>query len=82
MDRENTMQIGATPEQKRELEAWPKFGMLKKAVTASVPHYGRINLYLAGEDGKKAMFQVDEERARRLIQDLSAAVDDLSAGPQ
>ena len=76
------MQIGATPEQERELEAWPKFGMLKKAVTGAAPRYGRINLYLEGEDGKKASFQLDAKRARKLIQDLSATVDDLSAGPQ
>ena len=77
-----TMQIGATPEQKRELLAWPKFGMLQNLTIGAAPRLGRINIYLAGEDGKKAMFQVDEERARGLIQDLSEAVDDISVGPQ
>ena len=76
------MQIGATPEQKRELEAWPKFGMLQNLTIGAAPRLGRINVYLAGEDGKKAMFQVDVERARGLIQDLSEAVDDISVGPQ
>ena len=79
---EKTMQIGATPEQKRELEAWPKFGMLQNLTIGAAPHLGRINIYLAGEDGKKAMFQVDEERARGLIQNLSEAVDNISVGPQ
>ena len=76
------MQIGSTPEQKKELEGWPNFGMLRKLIISSSPRHKRINLYFSGENEKKAMFQIDEKRARTLIQDLSSAVDDISPGEQ
>ena len=75
------MDINIDSDLKSEMENWPVFGPLSRAIIAAAPKEKRINLYL--EAGKeKTMVQITDDQAKYLMERLSECVDHIARGVQ